>query len=409
VTVNTSQLTNIASRARASNGLIYSSSLLALKVLVGNSNIRQPARCAIITHLLPTAIEYIEEINGVIPVEVIVGIPYSADELPISVLKEKGYEVIIPETVKDTFELAQQATLAALENNTVPLIVQEVGGYLSSITKKLSSYKHFLGIVEDTNNGHWLYEETSPHQVPILSIAQSPLKQIEDSVIGDAVIYSIEKVLREKFYAMLQGARTGVIGFGNIGTSCAIALKGRESTVSVYDINPEKNMRAKMGGFFPLPLDSLLATSEVIIGATGRTSITAKDMDNIKDGAILVSASSKDVEFTIHDFRKLCMVEEVNDATDRFVAPSGKHFFLLNKGFPINFRDKSIIGTLVDMIYSELFLCMKEVIEGKIQPDIHHSGEHIQLEVSKYWMRSHSEIFRTATSDKMWNFDGRFG
>ncbi|MBK9089556.1 MAG: hypothetical protein IPL90_11090 [Holophagales bacterium] len=56
-------------------------------------------------------------------------------------------------------------------------------------------------MVEDTNNGHWLYESTGPHPIPVLSMAQSPLKGVEDSIIGDAVLFSIERVLREDFAA----------------------------------------------------------------------------------------------------------------------------------------------------------------------------------------------------------------
>lgn len=399
-----SQLEKIMPWARAARGLAYSSSLPALEALVNDFAARRRSRSILVTHLLHTAIEYIEQINSTFPVDYVIGIPYSSDEEAIASLRQKGYTVIVPESVDDTFRKAEEITLRALEESSESLVVQEVGGYLSNVTEKLSKYSHFLGIVEDTNNGHWRYENTSPHKVPILSMAQSPLKDVEDTVIGDAVVFSVERVLREEFSAMFQGSRCGVIGFGKIGTSCAIAIKGREAVVSIYDINPSKNMRAKVEGFFPLPLNELLSKSEIIIGATGRTSIRLEDMEFIKDGAILASASSKNIEFALDDFGSKCEIEVINDVVDRYTTPNGKHFFIINKGLPINFRDKSIIGTLLDMIYSELFVCMREIVEGKIQPGLNHSGSHIQNEVAKEWMNARSTVFRNSPSDKIWNY-----
>ena len=99
------------------------------------------------------------------------------------------------------------------------------------------------------------------HNVPIVSMALSPIKDIEDTVIGDAVIYSLERLYREEFHSILQGTRAGVIGYGKIGTSAAIALKGREMNVSVYDIDPTKCIRAQFEGYRATPLHKLLENS----------------------------------------------------------------------------------------------------------------------------------------------------
>lgn len=398
------QLDAILSIAKVGIGLAYSADLIALEALTKTVSKPGKARSVLCTHLLHTAIDYVEIINRVYPVYAVIAIPYSADAEAVDALRQKGFKVIIPESVADTFVKTQEVTIQALENSSEPLIVQEVGGYLASVTEKLKSYPHFLGIVEDTNNGHWRYEQTAPHKVPILSMAQSPLKDIEDTIIGDAVIFSVERVVREEFSAIFQGSRCGVIGFGKIGTSNAIAIRGREAVVSVYDINPAKNMRAKVEGFFPLPLKELLSKSEIIVGATGQTSIRLVDMPYIKDGTILASSSSKDVEFALKDFTSVCSIESISDVVDRYTTPDKKHFYVLYKGWPINFRDKSVIGTILDMIYSELFVCMREVVDGNVDIDLHHSPELIQNEVVKTWLKAHSKIFSQASEDKVWDY-----
>ena len=232
----------------------------------------------------------------------------------------------MPISISDTLVESEKQVAEALKESQELLLVQEVGGYLAHASARLASFQHFLGVVEDTNNGHWLYESTGPHPIPVLSMAQSPLKAVEDSIIGDAVLFSIERVLREEFAAICQGLRCAVIGFGKIGRSSAVALKGREAVLSIYDINPAKDMSAKVEGLFPRPLHDL---SDLVVGCTGQTSIRLVDMPFIKDGATLASASSKAIEFALADFEKECEVEKFSDLVWRFKQPTerGSMFF----------------------------------------------------------------------------------
>jgi len=244
----------------------FGAELPALTALLATAHPPTKIRSVLITHVLDTAVAYVEAVHSVFPVSRIVAIPYSASPTAVQELTAKGFKVVIPSSIADTFHVSEQQVTEALQESDSPLLVQEVGGYLAHASAQLASFKHFLGVVEDTNNGHWLYESTAPHPIPVLSMAQSPLKAVEDSLIGDAVLFSIERVLREEFAAICQGLRCAVIGFGKIGRSAAVALKGREAVVSIYDINPAKDMSAKVEGFFPIPLHDLLPVSELFVG-----------------------------------------------------------------------------------------------------------------------------------------------
>ncbi len=378
--------------------------LPALAGLLGTVPPEIKARSILITHVLDTAVPYVEAVHSVFPVARVIAIPYSASPSAVQALRAKGFAVIVPTSIPDTFVQSERQTLDTLAESNEPLLVQEVGGYLAKASARLAAYSHFLGVVEDTNNGHWLYESTGPHPIPVLSMAQSPLKAVEDSIIGDAVLFSIERILREEFSAICQGLRSGVIGFGKIGRSSAVALRGREAVVSVYDINPAKDMSAKVEGFFPLPLHDLLPESDLVVGCTGQTSIRLVDMPFIKDGAILVSASSKAVEFALADFERECKVEKYSDIVWRFVQPSGKHFYVLLQGTPVNFRDGSILGTILDMIYCELFVCMREVAAKRAPIGLSKSPAPVQDEVAKAWMKAHSDDFPKAHDDKVWDY-----
>lgn len=400
-----SQINMLTELGKSSSVDKTDSSLPALKSLVSTVSNPGTVHSVLVAHVLHTAIEFIETVHSIFPVQSVIAVPYSADMEAVEELRSRGFKVIVPDSVPDTFIKAYEETKLALEADATPLIVQEVGGYLAKYIKDLVLFDHFVGVVEDTNNGHWRYEQHEPHDRPIISMAQSPLKDVEDTIIGDAVVFSIERIFREESAAILQGARCGVVGFGKIGTSTAVGLKGREAVVSIYDINPTKDMRAKVEGFFPLPLHELLQRCDLIVGATGQTSIRLPDMEHIRNGAMLVSASSKNIEFALSDFEANCAsVEEVNAVTKKYTQKNGNFFYVLNNGTPINFRDKSILGTILDMIYCELFVCMRELVDGNVTSGLHHSPPYVQDEVAKAWVKNHSPTFSKYPNEKIWDY-----
>lgn len=377
--------------------------LRVLHALIKKSPL-SPCRSVIITHVLPTARKFIEEIHRAFPISLLIAIPYSSDQTTIDALKKAGFPIYLPLTAEETFQYAGPLVEDLLKKDPSPLLVQEVGGYLAGYTSHLSKYSHFLGVVEDTNNGHWRYVHAGPHAVPIVSIARSPIKDIEDTVIGDAVIYSLERVYREEFQSILQGVRSGVIGYGKIGTSTAIALKGRESSVSVYDIDPTKCIRAKFEGYRIEPLKKLLESSDLIVGCTGKTSVRKKDIPHIRHNSMLVSASSKHEEFDIDAFDEVCSFQDLSPIVRKYTQKNTHSFYLLNKGAPINFRDHSILGFILDMIYSELFLCMKLLSEKALPHGLHLSPASLSAEVGKTWLGTYTHEFAENREDNIWDF-----
>lgn len=382
----------------------FGSQLKSLEHLVNQENTRNSIQSVLITHVLPTSEQYIKLVNEIFPISLVIAIPYSADMDTLNRLNSKGIKTFIPKSIDEAFLRSGPLVEEILKESTTPLVVQEVGGYLAGYTKRLAGYSHFLGIVEDTNNGHWRYERAGSHEVPILSMAQSPIKDIEDTVIGDGVVYSTERIFREEFHSIIQGMKCGVIGYGKIGTSTSIALKGREASVTVYDIDPAKCIRAKFEGHEIMSLQQILKHSDLIIGCTGKTSILAKDVSSIKNHAILVSASAKNEEFDLDAFETLCKKEVINDVVWKYTQKDGRYFYLLNQGTPVNFRDRSILGSILDLIYSELFLCMCYVAFKNPGKGLQHSPSEIHNAVAKTWLQINIPEMSLDTEDKVWEF-----
>ena len=73
-----------------------------------------------------------------------------------------------------------------------------------------------IGVVEDTENGHKRYEQIAFPPCPVLSVARSPLKEPEDFLVGHAIVFSAEALIRQSGVVMVN-KRALVIGYGKIG------------------------------------------------------------------------------------------------------------------------------------------------------------------------------------------------
>jgi S-adenosylhomocysteine hydrolase len=389
--------------------------LNVLRKLVATTTNADNTHSIILQHILPTTVEYIDVINSIYPVDLVISIVYSNDPATADLLRKKGYNVLVPPSIDYMKNDLWKDILQLVQNSPHPIIFQEVGGYLSSWTQNFAASKYFKGCVEDTKNGLWAYQaaqEAGTLAVPVISMADTALKRVEDSLIGDACVYSLEKVLRSQMASILDGMRCGVVGWGNIGKSCATALEGRNAVVSIYDINPVVNMLSFGRGFYPMPLKTLLEQSDIVIGCSGRRSIRTVDINDIKDGAVLCSASSKDIEFDLVGFATLCDVTDVTPpgaacSVDRYVVRSSqKVFYVLKKGTPIDFLDMPLQGAVLDCTFSELFVCMRELSSNMHGAGIVELADELQVIVAKEWLPAYVETFAIAgaSNDKTFAF-----
>lgn len=393
-----------------------SGSLKVLKELTGSTQSPDKTRAIILQHILPTTVEYIELVNLVYPVELVVSIVYSNDPATVAALEAKGFKVLVPESIDYMRDKLWQDIKAVVDASPDPVILQEVGGYMAKWTHELGSCANFKGCVEDTKNGLWAYQDAEKQGglgVPVISMANTALKRVEDSLIGDACVYSLEKVLRTQMASILDGVRCGVVGWGNIGKSCATAFEGRNAVVSVYDINPVVNMLAYGRGFFPMPLKQLLAESDIVMGCSGRRSIRVDDLPDIKQGALLCSASSKDIEFDLKGFATLCEIDDVTPKgqgvcpVHRYtVRNTGRFFYVLKYGTPIDFLDLPLQGAVLDCTFSELFVCMRELAQKKHANGVLELADSLQVDVAKQWLPSYIETFSQPEdqNDKTFHF-----
>jgi S-adenosylhomocysteine hydrolase len=207
---------------------------------------------------------------------------------------------------------------------------------------------HFVS-VEQTRCGVSTLEDLEL-EVPVVDVARSKAKLVHESpLIAESVIHEI----RQAVWAMgRRGIRVpnevAVLGYGSIGAAVAQALTARGHRVRVFDADRERLRAARREGLETITSrQALLAQGGLIVGCTGRPSVGPEDYDVVAHNAVLVSASSSDLEFQAWNLRPeaTCLGHlghrpELRDhpCFSLYRVHRRNHgFYLVNGGFPVNF------------------------------------------------------------------------
>lgn len=205
------------------------------------------------------------------------------------------------------------------------IIVLDDGGELLSLVNELFVHSEceIIGI-EQTTAGFEKVKNINP-TFPIINVARSWAKLTHESPF--IVRVAIECFLRHfsRLPLKKQPKKILVIGNGAIGSNIYSLMK-ESYEIEIFDLNQAKSS-ISLENF-----TSSLKEFDMIIGCTGKTSISFNQYRYLKKGAILMSLSSSDREFEAHKLRK------------KLGVPLGCHqdilvdnIYLMNCGFPINF------------------------------------------------------------------------
>lgn len=346
-----------------------------------------PARVILITHLLDTAVPFVEAMARGADVAAVVGIPYSSTPSAATKIAQIA-RVVSPHDIGDLEIRAKRLIEELCAASDAPVIVQEIGGYCAPLVEGLAARAEFAGVVEDTKQGHWRYVERDPLPCPVLTVADSPLKALEDRQVGRAIGHALETILRRRFYRLASETRVGILGYGRIGEATARSLAESGAEVAVFDICDIRMAEAALAGFATPSRETLLETSDVILGVTGRCSLTATDLGQLRDGTIVASGSSKQVEIDVDGLSRHGRLVDADETAKEYEL-SGRRVHLLNDGLPINFLEQSVLGRVLDLVYSELYMCVRELALGRRKPGLGRLGEAQQRQIAEIWRNCH--------------------
>ncbi|MBP0631060.1 MULTISPECIES: adenosylhomocysteinase [unclassified Cupriavidus] len=335
------------------------------KKIVLNKETCTPDRLIVVTHLAPGNEDFLLELNERIPIAAVIPKPNSIDTHTRDIVSSR-IQILNwnRATIKSQPNQFTEEIESLVEDASFAII--DTGGYFSHVLRQMCNRfeAQFLGVVEDTENGHQKYtalltEDNSNFPCPIISVARSSLKDPEDFLVGQAIIFSSEALLRARG-EILNSKNAVVFGYGKIGRSIAHHLRQKSIQVSVLDINPGRQILAMAHGFHTETKAHLLTNADIVYCATGNHSLTHLDIPIIKRGAYVFTATSADDEIEDHTSLMQRAFHDKKYNISR-IDTNGSYFYIANSGNSANFMHGGIVGPFIKLIQAELIFCLSQL------------------------------------------------
>ncbi|GGJ45491.1 NAD(P)-dependent oxidoreductase [Deinococcus roseus] len=242
-------------------------------------------------------------------------------------------------------------------------MIIDIGGYFHRVVHDLKQHfgDCFLGVVEDTENGHQKYESVVPLPVPCLSVARSLAKRTEDWNVGKSIVFSAEALLRQEGLLFADQVIT-VFGFGKIGQSIAHNLRARGYEVYVWDIDPSQRIYAQCINHRVKPRPELLQASDIFFCATGNRALTLQDMPQLKPHVHAFSVTSADDELDPQIFERCDSLHRDGDFSRLRFADHTLH--LGNHGNAVNFIHGAEVGPYIYLVQAAILSGVKALLQG---------------------------------------------
>jgi adenosylhomocysteinase len=154
------------------------------------------------------------------------------------------------------------------------------------------------GVTEETTTGvHRLYDMMREGTLlfPGINVNDSVTKSKFDNKYGCR--HSLVDGLNRAVDLLIGGKTAVVCGYGDVGKGCAESLRGQGARVVVTEIDPICALQAAMDGYQVATLEDVLPHADIVITATGNTSVVTVDqMRRMKQQAVLANIGHFDNE-----------------------------------------------------------------------------------------------------------------
>jgi S-adenosylhomocysteine hydrolase len=274
-------------------------------------------------------------------------------------LQGQGYRTRPVEEIEQHVEEMERAW----KPGSPPILIVEDGGYLTPLLHKRNSplLAYTIGAVEQTTKGlrnteDWGKDKTSDKnlrgllQFPLISIPDSNIKtRIEPPLIGNEVVHAIETLTTFSLF----GVRVALLGLGTIGMQVFEHLRAKRAIVTGYDEMDDRRKTefSMAGGTLASSAAEAVRGKRLVIGCSGRRSVTASVLENVQHGGFVVSGSSDLVEIDIQSLEDRSITKVKFGIKDADVVPGQlwggtryalagqpiREINLLADGYPVTF------------------------------------------------------------------------
>jgi len=335
--------------------------------ILGSNNSQKIDKLVIVTHLVPGSDVFLLAINEKLPIAAVIPKPNSID---CDIRDKVSNHIPVLDYTRQQIKENPKEFLHDLSVyiGDFNFAIIDTGGYFAHVLHELESFfgRKLVGIVEDTENGHQKYEAvlaTNEHgslfACPVISVARSALKNPEDYLVGQAIVFSAEALLRD-LGQIITGKHAVVFGYGKIGSSIASHLHSKGVRVDVYDSCPVRQVLALAHGHHTGDKGYLLSSADLVFCATGNQSLKVDDLNNIKQNAYVFTATSIDDEIENHHWVIKQSTPHINGSVSQ-IKLHDTQFYLCNNGNSANFMHGGVVGPFIKLVQAELILALGQL------------------------------------------------
>jgi adenosylhomocysteinase len=200
---------------------------------------------------------------------------------------------------------------------------------------------------------------------PVIAVNEARTKHLFDNRYGTGQS-TIDGIIRAT-NVLLAGKRFVVAGYGWVGRGVAMRAKGLGAHVIVTEVDPMPALEAAMDGFEVLSMEKAAEVGDIFCTATGNKSVlTARHMEQMKDGAILCNTGHFNVEIEISALRSLAGESRAaREFVEEFTLADGRRIYLLGEGRLINLAAAEGHPAIVmDMSFANQALSAEYVVQN---------------------------------------------
>ncbi len=254
--------------------------------------------------------------------------------------------------------------------------------------------KDVVGGTEETTTGvHRLraLAQEGKLRYPIIGVNDAETKWDFDNVYGTGQS-SIDGIIRST-NVLVAGKNFVVGGYGHCGKGLAMRAKGLGANVIVTEVEPVNALKAAMEGFRVMPMMEAAKVGDIFITATGCSDvITGKQMNLMKDGAILCNTGHFNVEVSVTDLEQLAKDKrEIRPNNMEYTLANGRRLYLLAEGRLVNLgAAEGHPSEVMDMSFADQFLSLVHLAkEGKtMKPGVYDVPKELDREVARIKLQS---------------------
>ena len=331
----------------------------------------------IVSHILPDKWDFIKILSKFFTIEYIIPKPKSIDPHTLEKMK---HEYNIWHITREEIYHNRDFVIDMFHAINHQIIIIDIGGYFAHILETLEKTcnQKIIWVIEDTENWYQKYEKIM-HRIstPIISVARSTLKQWEDFLVGQSVVFSTDYVLRWN-NILLHNKYAGIIWFWKIGKSIAMELKWKNIQLWINDINPYKWIEILTYGYNFLDTSELFTRSDIIFLATWNFSLQWKDFEQLKNGVIIASVTSSDDELDIQYLKTHYTHEVLNAYTTRYTK-NWKDIYVLYEWNAINFINNAVVWEFIYLVQAEIIHAIFSLMQISKTSWINIKNNYIQI------------------------------